>query len=113
MGAHHRAKVDDPSGEGIRLIREYECVVDTGTQVTAIGANQAEELGINLDKLAPVDITIGSIAGEDLKPLGSFFVQITGKTRDRKGREVATSFVIMASSLPFLSLVFPVIWTKK
>merc|ERR1711940_257847 len=51
----------DPAGEGMRPTKKITSVVDTGTQCTAIGRREAEAMGIDISKLAPVMTDVGSI----------------------------------------------------
>ena len=98
----------DPAGEGMRPTRKITSVVDTGTQCTAIGRKEAESLGINISKLAPVMTDVGSIAGEKLTPLGSFYVSITGtiatqyRMRTIEAKDIA--YVFEDTPHPFISL---------
>ena len=98
----------DPAGEGMRPTRKITSVVDTGTQCTAIGRREAESLGINILKLAPVMTDVGSIAGEKLTPLGSFYVSITGtiatqyRMRTIEAKDIA--YVFEDTPHPFISL---------
>ena len=85
--SHKKTGIPDPTGEAqIRPVKKFKFVVDTGTQATAIGVKQAEELGVNMSKITPVDAVIKSITGEEIRPLGCFFANITGKYRTRQGK---------------------------
>ena len=105
---HMDCKVTDPTGLGIiRPTKYYNSVVDTGTQVTCIGRKHAEELGVDINKLSQVDVSIGSISGEKLSPLGSCFVNITGTREGSKGKtKVITkdvAYVFEGTPHPYLS----------
>ena len=87
---HKNTGIADPTGDAkIRPVKEYTCVIDTGTQVTAIGRKHAEELGIDVDKLEPVRQGLRSISGEKVQPMGSFFATITGRYRKKNGANAA------------------------
>ena len=98
----------DPAGEGMRPTKKITSVVDTGTQCTAIGRREAEAMGIDISKLAPVMTDVGSIAGEKLTPLGSFYVSITGtlatqyRMRTIEAKDIA--YVFEETPHPFISL---------
>ena len=83
------------------------CVVDTGTQITAMGKNQAETMGIDCEKLAGAGTSISSISGEKIKPMGSFFAKITGTVKkEGKERRITTKDVVYVSEktpTPYLS----------
>ena len=67
---------------------KMKCVIDTGTQITAMGRHQAENMGIDCDALHKPGTGITSISGERVTPIGSFYAEITG--RCVKGRNSST-----------------------
>ena len=86
-----------------------QCVVDTGTMITAIGRPLAEKMGINCDKLSTTSTRISSLSGDEIYPLGSFYATLTGtrKLKDRN-EEISTKeivYVFENTPNPYLSRV--------
>ena len=63
-----------------------ECVLDTGTQITAMGRHHAEMMGINCTKLSQTSTSISCLSGEEIIPLGSFYATITGIKKTETGK---------------------------
>jgi len=104
---HKNTGITDPTGDAkIRPVKEYTCVIDTGTQVTAIGRKHAEELGIDIDKLEPVRQGLRSISGEKVQPIGSFFATITGRYRKKNGANAAVIAKDIVYVFPSTSNIF-------
>ena len=84
------------------------CVVDTGTQITAMGWKHAAQMGIDKEKLSKTGTKISGISGEQIFPIGSFFATIKGtkKLENGKRKEILTKeivYVFEKTPAPYIS----------
>ena len=99
-------KMEQPT-KGRPIPLTLRCVVDTGTQITAIGRVHAEKMGIDCSKLAKSDTRISCLSGDEIYPLGSFFGTLRGrKKKEGKMKEITTKeiiYVFEKTPTPYIS----------
>ena len=96
-----------PTSDGLRTIT-LDCVVDTGTQITAMGRNHAELMGINCSMLSQTTTSLSCLSGEEITPIGSFYATVTGIRKEEGGkkRTITTKeivYVFEKTPTPYIS----------